>query len=304
MKKRVFLLITAFVMAITMIGCTATEGQKESQQPTETEPSETEPAKADIEDKETYTIEGIYYQNEEMNRTLYAKLVVPKNMTESEKRPMVIYVHGGTSDWRALLPVAEYMADKGYIGLSLELAGGMPAFTQPAPKSEGADLYPSHYTSRRSDVEAALNYVKSLDIVDTDKIFMYGQSYGGMITMFTAANHNELRGIILESSGQKDGHTTLEGYNGYLEAYEPEGDLDEYIKQYEGDVLIICAVGDELDYYEVGQRTAEIYNTRETGTAEFVSIADGRHSFGMFSEEGQKTTLESVNEFLDVLCDE
>ena len=145
MKKKVFLFITALVMGILMVGCGPTEGQSPSQQPVDTGSGDVKPTNTDFEDMGTYTIEGVYYQNEEMERTLYAKLVVPKDMADGEKRPMVIYIHGGTSDWRALLPVAEYMADKGYIGLSLELAGGMPPYTQPAPKSEGADLYPSHF---------------------------------------------------------------------------------------------------------------------------------------------------------------
>ncbi len=291
--------ILAIVMLLTAIGCTTIRSEQTA--PMATVSFTPTP---DFDEYESYTVQGVYYRNEEMGRTLYAKLIVPKDGVEGEKRPAVIYVHGGTSDWRALLPVAERMAEKGYIGLSLELAGGMPAAAKPAPKSEGAELYPSHYTSRMSDVEAALAFIKTLIIVDTEKLFMYGQSYGGMVTMFTAAKHKELAGIILESSGLKDGHTASEGYNGYDERYDPKGDYETFIQQYPNDVLIVCTDGDELGYFTIGQSTVKIYNARSTGTASFVGLTGGRHSFGMFTDEGKEQTLFNLEMFLDRICNQ
>lgn len=64
-------------------------------------------------------------------------------------------------------------------------------------RSDG-ELLDMSVLTEKADLEAVLNEVKQWDFVDTDSIYLMGNSQGGLVTALTAAEHKEeIRAVIL-----------------------------------------------------------------------------------------------------------
>ena len=107
-------------------------------------------------EKETY-----YIHNDEMNRSIYAVQIKPKDLAEGEKVPLIIYVHGGNGTANSYIGLAKTLSEQKIAGLMFECCGGNNGKAS-AAKSDGADLFPAHYSSRISDLEAVLAFAKTL----------------------------------------------------------------------------------------------------------------------------------------------
>lgn len=105
-------------------------------------------------EKETY-----YIHNDEMNRSIYAVQIKPKDLAEGEKVPLIIYVHGGNGTANSYIGLAKTLSEQKIAGLMFECCGGNNGKAS-AAKSDGADLFPAHYSSRISDLEAVLAFAK------------------------------------------------------------------------------------------------------------------------------------------------
>ena len=150
-------------------------------------------------EKETY-----YIHNDEMNRSIYAVQIKPKDLAEGEKVPLIIYVHGGNGTANSYIGLAKTLSEQKIAGLMFECCGGNNGKAS-AAKSDGADLFPAHYSSRISDLEAVLAFAKTLDFVDTNRVYLWGESYGGIVVEFCAVNHpNDVKGLLLVSTGLSD----------------------------------------------------------------------------------------------------
>lgn len=209
---------------------------------------------------------------------------------------MVIYVHGGTGNAYSLIDEPEAFAAQGIAGFTIECCGG----TKMNPQSGGLKIFPSDYTSRIIDVETAIEYVKTLDHVDTDQIYLYGQSYGGLVVMMDAPCHNDdIKGVILESTGMDESGAMLDGAGrkGRLEEYAAPADWQGYMKEYTGDVIIFCSQGDNAAHAN-GQYTSTIYSERTQGEVKFYSFAGGDHSWVAFTDAAKQTSLEAMAKFI------
>lgn len=241
-------------------------------------------------------VESRMLTNEETGLRIHAQEVIPRELAYGDKAPMVIYVHGATGDANSLILLARKMAEYGIAGFTFECCGGTSA-----GKSDGSShdaLFPSHYTSRISDLEAVLSYVKTLSYVDTDKIYVLGLSYGGIVTCVDAALHSaDYAGMILLSTGLQDSFFSDTDRKNILEQYifdEPY----EHIASYTGDVICFCGTMDETGAYEASQFTVDLYNGRASGSAMLYPIEGGGHGYETFSKEGQLFVREVMRDFI------
>lgn len=243
---------------------------------------------------DTYVENELYLWNEETQRKFNCREVVPKNLADGEKVPMIVYVHGGTGNALSLVNEPETLAADKIAGFTIECCGG-----NKNALSDGKDIFPSNYTSRVSDLEAAIAYVKTLPYVDTDKLYIYGQSYGGLVAMAAAPMHNDdTAGMILESTGMnEDGSIINTNPLGVVEKYSIPADWQSFINQYNKDIIICCAVGDEGGHAN-GLFTSTVYAQRETGSVTFYSCPEGAHAFNSFSEEGKQITYDAIREMV------
>ena len=117
------------------------------------------------------------------------------------KLPAMIYNRGGNRHFGAVgdrtLSFLEEFARSGYVVLASQYRGG--------PGSEGRD------ERGGADVNDVLNLVKlasSLDRVDGGRLFMYGQSRGGMMTYIALRGRRDIRAAVV-AAGVSDVRMSL-----------------------------------------------------------------------------------------------
>lgn len=246
----------------------------------------------ELETGEGYVSSEYYLHNEITDRHIYAVETKPTGLTEGEKVPVVIYVHGQSGYATNFSAIYTRLVKDKIAAFSFECCGG----NRSGAKSEGSKLFPAHYTSRITDLETVLAKVKTLDYVDTDHIFFFGESYGGVTSSLTIINHNEISGLILLSTGLSAiTKEPEEGDATYLAEYDYDDPL-EAIKGYEGDV--ICFNGQQDFAHDAGKEQIDAYNQREKGSAVFYSLENSDHSFSALSDEGKEFLIETMRDFI------
>jgi dipeptidyl aminopeptidase/acylaminoacyl peptidase len=130
---------------------------------------------------------------------IHNQLFLPKDIPPGERRPAIIFVHGGPV--RQMLPgyhymevyhlfygVNEWLASQGYVVLSVNYRGGIgygKSFrTAPNTNSRGNSEY--------QDVVAGGKYLQSRPDVDPKRVGIWGLSYGGLLTAQALARNSDL----------------------------------------------------------------------------------------------------------------
>ena len=178
----------------------------------------------------------------------------------------------------------------------------MPPISAPSiPGWRRTTSLPSHLSAAAVTRAAPRARVPScspptLDYVDTDHIFLFGESYGGVVSSLAAITHNEIPGIILLSTGISDTMLAREEDDPtYLANYDYDNPL-EAIKDYHGDV--ICFNGQQDFAHDDGEKQISVYNQREEGTAVFYSLENSDHSFSALSDEGKEFLITTMRDFV------
>ena len=130
---------------------------------------------------------------------IHNQLFLPKNIKPGEKRPALVFVHGGPV--RQMLPayhymqvyhwfygVNEWLASQGYVVLSINYRSGIGygSSFRSAPNTE------SRGNSEYQDVVAGAEYLRSRPDVDPSKVAIWGLSYGGLLTAQALARNSDL----------------------------------------------------------------------------------------------------------------
>jgi len=115
---------------------------------------------------------------------LYTRMIKPNDFDASKRYPVLIYVYGGphaqmiTNSWLDGASLWMYwMANQGYIVFTLDNRGS---------GNRGVDF--EHIIHRNlgviehQDQLEGVNYLSSLDFIDTNRIAVHGWSYGGFMT--------------------------------------------------------------------------------------------------------------------------
>ena len=136
------------------------------------------------------------------------QLFVPKDIKPGEKRPAMIFVHGGPVRqmllgyhyryvYHQFFAVNQWLASKGYIVMSINYRSGVGygrSFRQ-APNTE------SRGNSEYQDVVAGAEYLRSRPDVDTKRIGIYGLSYGGLLTAQALARNSDIFALGIDYAG-------------------------------------------------------------------------------------------------------
>lgn len=138
-------------------------------------------------------------------------LFVPSDLREGEKRPALIFLHGGPMrqmllGWHWMLYYAnaygmnQYLASCGYIVLAINYRSGVGygrAFREaPGRAGRGASEY--------QDVVAAGKYLQGRDDVEPTKIGLWGGSYGGYLTALGLGRNSDLFKAGVDMHGVHD----------------------------------------------------------------------------------------------------
>jgi dipeptidyl-peptidase 4 len=130
---------------------------------------------------------------------IHNQLFLPKDLKPGEKRPAIVFVHGGPS--RQMLPAYHYMQfyhwsyaynqwlqSQGYIVLSVNYRAGVGygnSFRR-APNTQGRG------NSEYQDVLAGAKYLQSRPDVDASRVGIWGLSYGGLLTAEALARNSDV----------------------------------------------------------------------------------------------------------------
>jgi len=180
---------------------------------------------------------------------LYAKITKPANFDASKKYPVLIYVYGGphaqlvTNSWlggsRLWMPV--FASNENYIVFTLDNRGS----------AKRGFAFESAIHRNLGDVEmedqlTGINYLKSLNYVDSDRIAVNGWSYGGFMTTSLMLRHPGVfttavaGGPVIDWKyyevmyGERYMDTPQENPEGYEKTK-----VANYIKNLDGQLLII-----------------------------------------------------------------
>ena len=130
---------------------------------------------------------------------IHDQLFLPKDLKPGERRPAIIFVHGGPV--RQMLPACHYMqfyhwayaynqwlANQGYVVLSVNYRSGIGygrSFRNAANTNARGN-------SEYQDVLAAGKYLQTRADVDPSRIGIWGLSYGGLLTSQALARNSDL----------------------------------------------------------------------------------------------------------------
>jgi dipeptidyl-peptidase-4 len=136
------------------------------------------------------------------------QLFVPKNLRAGDKRPAVIFVHGGPGRQMLLgyhyrhfyhlaYGVNQWLATKGYVVLSVNYRSGI---------GYGRSFRTSPNTGGRGnaeyrDVLAAGKYLQGRADVDPARIGIWGLSYGGVLTAQALARNSDIFKVGVDLAG-------------------------------------------------------------------------------------------------------
>ena len=124
----------------------------------------------------------------EDGQTLYYRMLKPAGFDAGKRYPVVVYVYGGpmgqgvTNEWSA--GFNEILARHGFIVFTIDNRG-----TGFRGKAFDAPLYRHMGKVEVADQMVGVDYLRSLDFVDPDRIGIWGWSYGGYMTIMSLFKH-------------------------------------------------------------------------------------------------------------------
>ncbi len=139
------------------------------------------------------------------------QLFLPKGAKPGDKRPAVVFTHGGPIrqmllGWHYMefyseaYGINQFFAGRGYVVISVNYRSGIGygrSFRE-APNCglEGAAEY--------QDVLAGVNYLRSRPEVDPERVGAWGLSYGGLLTAMSLARDSDIFKVGVDMAGVHD----------------------------------------------------------------------------------------------------
>jgi dipeptidyl-peptidase-4 len=184
-------------------------------------------------------------------QALYYRMLKPAGFDANERYPVVVFVYGGpmgqnvTNEWGA--GFNEILARRGFIVFTIDNRGtGFRGTAFDAP------LYRHMGEVEVTDQMVGVDYLRSLDFVDPDRIGIWGWSYGGYMTLMSLFKQPDLfaagvSGAPVTDWALYDTHYT-ERYLGTpqnnADGYEASG-VFPYAKDLDAPLLLIHGMADD-----------------------------------------------------------
>ena len=269
--------------------------------------------------EEGYTVEGEGYtsvvswcKNGDLN--IYGVFYYPEGFDPAQTYPTVIMSHGlgSTAQMveRAKWPQAALA--EGFVVYAFDFCGGS------RNSKSDKTFFEMSVMTEVSDLNAVMDFVKSRPYVDTDNLFLLGQSQGGFVSAMAAAGRpEEVKAMVLiypalclvddlhefiPDLSEVTGDTveTAMGTLGAIYALDAyDIDVMGTIAGYTGDVLIIHGLNDKTVPYSY---SLEAVSTAYAESASELVLITGKksvHGFEMIYDEGREYALSVGMDFLN-----
>lgn len=225
------------------------------------------------------------------------------------KLPAVIVSHGFGSNWRDTIGDCRVIASWGYAVYCYDFCGGGVASRSDGKTTEMTVL------TEREDLLCVMDYVRSLDCVDADRLILMGYSQGGFVSALTAAARpKEVSALVMVFPAlciPDDARRGVLAFAPYDVSHVPDTidcggmvigrcyhdavyGMDPYaeISPYAGPVLILHGTSDGMVDYHYSVRAKEHY---APGQCHLELIKGAGHGF---SPEISAASHVSVRQFL------
>jgi len=139
---------------------------------------------------------------------IHNQLFLPKNLQPGEKRPAIVFVHGGPVRqmllgyhymhfYHVAYAVNQWLASRGYVVLSVNYRSGI---------GYGKSFRTAANTGGRGnaeyqDVVAGGRYLQSRPDVDPNRVGIWGLSYGGVLTSQALARNSDIFKVGVDLAG-------------------------------------------------------------------------------------------------------
>ena len=114
---------------------------------------------------------------------------IPPQLNRGGPAPGVLLIHGDGTDARRMIPNGWVIANEGYAVMVVSQPG--------YGRSEGTPDFVGPATMRA--VSAALDHLRRMPEVDSNRVVVWGASRGATAAMLLAAHRREVRGVVAES---------------------------------------------------------------------------------------------------------
>lgn len=230
-------------------------------------------------------------------KTCYGDLFIPPDHRPGDKHPAVIFIHGGSrrqmllgfnygSYYSNAYALNQYLASKGYVVLALNFRSGIGyGFDFREAIGYGADDASEYY-----DLLGAGLYLKSRPDVISNKIGLWGGSYGGYLTAHGLARASHVFACGVDIHGVHDWNTEMPTFAPHYTTYQfPEVAAKAktssplyYIKGWKNPVLMIH--GDDDRNVPISESVVLLEKLRKQGVeVETMILPDEVHGFLLHS---------------------
>jgi len=142
---------------------------------------------------------------------LHGQLFVPRGLKRGERRPAVVFFHGGSRRqmllgwhymeyYHNMYAMNQYLASRGYVVLAVNYRSGIGY----GMEFREALHYGAAGASEFNDVQAAGLFLRNRADVDPARIGLYGGSYGGYLTAMGLARASDLFAAGVDWAGVHD----------------------------------------------------------------------------------------------------
>ena len=223
--------------------------------------------------------------------TIHAQLFLPPDLKAGEKRPAVIFFHGGSHRQMLLgwhysgyynnaYAMNQYMASRGYVALAVNYRAG----TGYGMEFREALNQGAAGASEFNDVLGAGLYLRSRPDVDPKRIGLWGGSYGGYLTAMGLARASDLFAAGVDIHGVHDWNV---GTRTFIPDYAPTPEEERLafesspmasLETWRSPVLVVH--GDDDRNVSFSETVALVEKLRERGVeVEQLILPDEIHGF-------------------------
>jgi dipeptidyl aminopeptidase/acylaminoacyl peptidase len=224
---------------------------------------------------------------------IHGQLFLPKNLKSGERRPAVVFFHGGSRRqmllgwhylyyYRNAYALNQYLASRGYIVLSVNYRSGIGY----GMEFREALHYGAQGASEFNDVLGAGVYLRARPDVDPKRIGLWGGSYGGFLTAMGLARASDLFAAGVDLHGVHDWNIEIQNW---IPTYDPAKQADAaklayesspiaYVKDWRSPVLLVHGDDDRnVQFSQSVQLAAALREQRVE--AEQLVFPDDIHDF-------------------------
>lgn len=217
-------------------------------------------------------------------KKIYGRLYLPES---KEPAPVVIIAHGFGANISSIADYGQYFAENGIAAFAFEFIGGGLGI-----KSDGSMKEMSVLTEA-ADMNAVIDEIVKLPGVDSDNVFLMGESQGGFVASYVAASRpGDIKGLIpvfpayvLQDDARRrfpDPDDIPDSYGfigmtiGGIYAKDAMSfDIYDMLPDYGGNVLLMHGTVDSLVPIAYSERAAETFPS-----ARLVKFEGAGHGFG------------------------